>query len=268
MFPIPKKIQVPVYIPVYHNELLKGRRALITGGTSGIGLSMAKAFLASGAEVIITGRNQQKLESALSCFSKSEKIQGIILDNASPDQFEKSIESNCERYGLPDILVNNAGIIGCNTFGSIELDNYNDIMNTNLRGTVFLSQVITNKWKKENIKGNVLNICSSSSLRPGNSPYVLSKWGLRALTLGMARELIPYGITVNGLAPGPTATKMFVGNGDNGINWPHNPIGRLGTEEEMANLAVILVSNLSRMIVGDVLYATGGSGTITFDDIK
>ena len=87
------------------------------------------------------------------------------------------------------------------------------------------------------------------------------------MTIGLAKALIKHGIVVNGIAPGPTATKMFVGDGTNGINWPKNPAGRLATEEEIANLALVLVSDMGRMVVGDMLFVTGGSGVITVDDL-
>ena len=266
LFPSPKIVQVPVYVPIFQNELLKGRTALITGGTSGIGLAIAKAFLNSGARVIITGRSQEKIRRAIAELDSSN-ANGMELNNLDVASFDKKLKDSFSKFGEIDILVNNAGVIKCNTFGDIEQENYDEIMNANLRGSVFLSQTIANIWKREQIQGNILNICSSSSMRPGNSPYVLSKWGMRSLTLGMAKELIQYGIVVNGLAPGPTATRMFVGNGEDGINWPKNPSGRLATEEEIANLAIVMVSALARMVVGDVLYATGGSAVITVDDL-
>ncbi len=248
------------------SDLLKGRRALITGGTSGIGLAMAEAFLRSGAEVIITGRSEEKLNAAVEGL-KNDKAHGLVLDNTRVECFVEKIKECEERFGLPDILVNNAGVILCKPFGGTEVANYDLIMDTNLRGSYFLSQELANRWKTNGVKANILNVGSSSSLRPGNSPYVLSKWGMRSLTIGFAKELIRHNIVVNGIAPGPTATKLFVGNGDNGINWKRSPAGRLSTETEIANLAVVLVSDLSRMVVGDMLFVTGGCGVVTVDDI-
>ncbi len=260
------RVQVPVFVPMLNNNLLAGRTALITGGTQGIGLAMAKAFVASGAKVVITGRKQEKIDKAVAAIGLGG--QGFLLDNQAVETFTSCIDKLSDRYGLPDILVNNAGVIICGKFGKTEVDNYDSIMDTNLKGAYFLSQEMANRWIAANIQGNILNICSSSSLRPGYSPYALSKWGMRAMTSGLAKLLIKHGIVVNGLAPGPTSTSMFVKDGSNGINYPMSPAGRLVTEEEVANLAVVLVSGLSRMVIGDVLYVTGGAGTITVDDVK
>lgn len=264
---LPKQIvQVPVMIPVLQSELLKGRKALITGGSSGIGLAMAGAFIRSGAEVVITGRNADKVSQAVASL-RSDKAHGIVLDNTDVDAFALKLDECEKSFGVLDILVNNAGVIQCRTIGETELANYNQIMETNLRGSYFLAQEISNRWRKNSVRGNILNVGSSSSLRPGNSPYVLSKWGMRALTIGLAKELIKYGIVVNGIAPGPTATKLFVQDGAKGINWSRSPAKRLSTEEEIANLAVVLVSDLGRMVVGDMLFATGGCGMVTVDDV-
>lgn len=263
---LPKQIvRVPVKVPVLYSELLKGRRTLITGGTGGIGFAIAEAFLRSGAEVIITGRDAARVHEATERL-QSPYASGIVLDNTQVEGFD-SVLDYCEaQFGLPDVLVNNAGIIQCKTFGETAIQNYDLIMDTNLRGSYFLAQALSNRWKAQGIKGNILNVGSSSSLRPGNSPYVLSKWGMRAMTIGLAKELIKWGIVVNGIAPGPTATELFVGDGKRGINWSRSPAQRLSAEEEIANLAVVLVSDLGRMVVGDMLFATGGCGVVTVDD--
>ena len=122
--------------------------------------------------------------------------------------------------------------------------------------------------RNNRIHGNILNIASSSSLRPANSPYIVSKWGIKGLTLGLAKMLIPYDIVVNGIAPGPTATPMLHRDEMQGIEDDSNPMKRLVSPIEIANMAVVLTSGLGRSIVGDTVYMTGGAGVITIDDVE
>lgn len=259
------KKRIPVYIPVLSSELLKGRTALITGGTSGIGYEIAKIFLSSGARVVITGRTQERVDEAERTLGK--ECVGQVLDNLKVDLFAKRLEILRKEVGEIDILVNNAGLLGDSSFGFVSKDSFDAIVDTNLRGPYMLSQVVAKIWIENKIQGNILNVCSSSSFRPGDSPYVLSKWGLRSMTLGLAKRLIPYGIVVNGIAPGPTATDGFSREIDGAIDWSKNPQGRLVTPTEVANLATVLVSDLGRSVVGDILCVSGGAGVITFDDV-
>ena len=267
---------IPVNVPVYEGELLKGRTALITGGTSGIGYSIAKAFLENGANVIIIGRTKDNVDRAVKKLEQSikkekNKIYGIEMDISEIDKIEQKFNDilNLIENKEIDILVNNAGILIGKNIGETSIEDYEKLLKTNLEGPYFLSQVVCNYMKDKKIKGNILNILSSSSLRPAVKPYTLSKWGLRGLTVGMAKKFIPFGIVVNGIAPGPTATPMLIKEHSNdGIDLETSPIGRYILPQEIANLAVFMVSSMGRAIVGDIVYMTGGAGTITVDDIN
>lgn len=254
------------------NELLKGRTALITGGTSGIGFHIAKAFLRSGATVIITGRDAKRLQDACAELNKdntdSQRIFGVVMDNRETSLFQSCFDEALCKSGCNsiDILVNNAGVLGASLPNATE-EEFDKVIDTNLKGVFFLSQLFGNYLKANKIEGNILNIASSSSLRPAASAYTLSKWGIRGLTLGLAKSLVPYGVTVNGIAPGPTATPMLLKDDIENITNNGNPIGRYAMPEEIANMAVILVSAMGKTIIGDIVYMTGGAGTITFDDM-
>jgi 3-oxoacyl-[acyl-carrier protein] reductase len=195
------------------NELLKGRTALITGGTSGIGYAIAKEFVKSGAFVVITSRNSIKASNSaneiLTELNVNSGCIGVEMDNLNTQAIEKQFQNILEL--VPNkkisILVNNAGIGGGDIRNSSE-EEFNNVINTNLKGTFFLSRIIANHMIKENIKGNILNIGSSSGIRPAISAYMLSKWGIRGLTEGLSRLLISHDIVVNAIAPGPTATPM------------------------------------------------------------
>ena len=251
------------------SELLRSRLALITGGTSGIGYSIAEAFLNAGADIIITGRDRVRIEKVIQSLNKirsDAKITGLVLDNSNIEEATITLNKLLETTDV-DILVNNAGING-GMLRTCSEDEYQAVMDTNLKGAVFISRIISENMIKKGIKGNILNICSSSSNRPANTAYVLSKWGMRGYTLGLSKTLIKYGIVVNGLAPGPTATPMLLKGDRTDISLPNNPSGRYTLPEEIANMAVVLTSGLGRMIVGDIIYMTGGAGVITFDDIN
>ena len=269
--PIVQKVNV---VRLQPSELLQGRCALITGGTSGIGFAIAQTMLDAGAVVVITSRSELRLHEACEQLRNtnpiySDRVFGYVMDNRKVNQLKKQFNDILTQLKEKkiDILVNNAGVQS-GTFGFTTEEQYDFVLDTNLKGVYFLSQLVANYMRENHICGYILNIASSSSLRPANSPYIVSKWGIRGLTLGLAKMLIPYGIIVNGIAPGPTATPMLSHNESKGYGNDRNPMGRLIAPCEIANMAVILTSGLSRAIVGDVVYMTGGAGIITFDDVE
>lgn len=263
----------PQIVTLPENKLLQGRIALVTGGTSGIGKEIAKYFVNAGATVVITGRSEQRIKQAceeiIRHSGKSEGIYGIELDNTAVSQFSTKLERIKELLGGRniDILVNNAGVRGGSISKATE-EEYDTIMDTNVKGVFFLTQLVAKDMIRNKIQGNILNIASASSMRPATSVYHISKWGIRGLTEGLARSLAPHGICVNAIAPGPTATPMLgKTEGDKDISHPRNLLGRYATPEEIANMAVILVSDMSRTIIGDTIFMSGGGGIITNEDV-
>lgn len=255
------------------NELLKNRCAIVTGGTSGIGLAITQAFLKAGATVIITGRDQERLDEVVSSINMPNRLFALVIDNTSVCSIEKGfkaaqsiVEKN--KIGVIDILVNNAGVNGGHLPNAKEED-YDKVMNTNLKGVFFFSQIVGKYMVEKKVRGNILNVASSSSLRPAVSAYTISKWGIRGLTMGLARSLSKYGITVNGVAPGQTLTPMMMKDIDATKNLikPEIPLGRWILPEEIANGALFLVSDMGRSVVGDILYMTGGAGLLSFEDV-
>ena len=162
-----------------------------------------------------------------------------------------------------DILVNSAGVVSHSGFEEMTEEEYDKIMGINAKGTYFMSQAVSKFMIERKIHGHILNVSSSSSLRPAWTPYQISKWAVRGLTLGLADSLLPYGITVNAIAPGPVATPMLGKHEGDSIYNPYNPSGRYSMPEEIAELAVFMASSMGDLIVGDTFYITGGSGTIT-----
>ena len=255
------------------NDLLLDRYALVTGGTSGIGFEIAKSFVEAGATVVITGRSLDRVVKACAEINtmahKKGKIFGIEMNNQNVPAFQEKFREVLDLIGGAklDILVNNAGMRGGFISNATE-EEYDNIMDTNAKGTFFLTQLVAKYMIKEGIKGNILNIASASSIRPAISAYHMSKWAIRGLTQGLARSLAPHNIVVNAIAPGPTATPMLLQE-DTGGNMSHNRnlLGRYALPEEIGNMAVILVSDMSRTIIGDTIFMSGGGGIVTNEDV-
>ena len=263
------KAEISVLAP---NQLLKGKKAVITGGTSGIGFQIAKSYLNAGADVLITGRSQSRIDDAIEKIIKETssyngRIFGLEMNVNDITNMEESFLKAVHLLGnRVDILVNNAGIEGGNINNCTE-EQFNAIIDTNVKGAFFLTRITARYMISWKIQGNILNICSSSSLRPANSAYGVSKWAMRGMTEGYARMLAPYGIIVNGIAPGMTATPMLKKQDSGEDIWhPESLVERYAIPEEIANMAVVMASGMCKMVVGDILYMTGGSGLIYNED--
>lgn len=243
-------------------HLLEGKIALITGGNSGIGYAIAEAFIACGAKVVIAGTNENKLQSACSQLGKQSRY--IKLDVTNVSEMDQHIKNAFETFeeGRIDILVNSAGVTNHSDFQHMTEEEYDSIMDINAKGTFFVSQVVSKYMIEQGIRGHILNVSSSSALRPAWTPYQMSKWAVRGFTIGLADTLLPYGIVVNAIAPGPVATPML-GRDDTNLQFEKHPCKRLASPSEIANLAVFMVSDMGNLIVGDTFYITGGSGIIT-----
>ncbi|VYU67094.1 Gluconate 5-dehydrogenase [Eubacterium limosum] len=258
---------VPILTPKDKDKMLEGKIALITGGSSGIGLEIAKAFLGSGAKVILVGTNEQKLIQAVERISNKENsVRHIVIDVTDISLLNRKVREAATLFeeNEIDILVNSAGLVAHNDFMHMDEVEYDRIMDTNAKGTFFMSQVVSQLMIEKNTKGHILNVTSSSALRPAWTPYQMSKWAIRGFTMGLADTLLPYGIIVNAIAPGPTATPMLNKNAGDSIYNGTNYSGRYIMPSEIASLAVFMVSRAGDMIVGDTFYMTGGSGTITY----
>lgn len=240
-------------------QILTGKEAIITGGTSGIGRAIAKKMIACGALVTIIGRDSEKTKK----IAADLNCDYIILDLTDTVHMIEKMNSYIENRKI-DILVNSAGVLDNEGWLEKTPDHFDLVMNTNLKAAYFMCQIIAKHMIQYGIQGHILNVSSSSSMRPSWGPYQLSKRALNGMTLGFAQRLAPKGITVNGLAPGVTMTPMassFVEDTDNLAYY--NPLRRAETPEEIANLAVFLTSNLGTSIVGDTVMITGGSGILS-----
>lgn len=258
------KEMLPIYQPIDGQHLLEGKTALITGGSGGIGFAIAKTFLQQGCEVIIAGTSEEKLSKCCDKLSDG-KAHYIVIDVTDVDSMPEKVRfaADMSSTGRIDILVNSAGLVSHSDFYHMTEEEYDSIMDVNAKGTYFMSQAVGKMMIEKKIKGHILNVTSSSALRPAWTPYQMSKWAVRGLTLGLADALLPYGIVVNAIAPGPVATPMLGKFEGDSIYNETSPSGRYAMPEEIAQLAVFMVSDMGNLIVGDTFYMTGGSGTIT-----
>ena len=260
--PSPQLIAVPS--PVNAQQLLAGKVALITGGSSGIGFAIAKAFLDSGCKVILAGRSLARLEEKRSELG-GDGIACIELDVCDPAAMPEKVSAAAALFpeNRIDILVNSAGVNCGKRFPATNPADFDAVMNTNIRGTYFMSQAVADHMIERGIHGHILNLSSAAALRPAWGPYQISKWAVRGMTMGMADKLLPHGITVNAIAPGPTATPMLNHQEDGNIYKADSVSKRYAVPSEIAALAVFMASDMGNLIVGDSFYITGGSGTIS-----
>ncbi|MBM6786701.1 SDR family oxidoreductase [Collinsella tanakaei] len=250
-----------VRVPVDRGDELSGRRALVVGGTGGIGGAIAASLVAKGCAVAITGSSRRSLDTALEHLP--DGVMGFELDVSDVSTFESFLADVSARMGGLDTVVYSAGVHGSDDFGSVSEDTWDRVMTVNLKGAYFICQEAGNLMVRSGVRGHILVVGSASALKPGWTPYEISKRGVQSFVLGAADRLIRHGVTVNCIAPGPVATKML-GRADGGdLGWSANPSGRLATAEEIAELAAYMVSDLGNLVIGDSFYITGGSGTVS-----
>ena len=246
---------------IEHGEILQGLRVLVTGGTSGIGLAIARKFLSEGARVLITGRSKERLDVA--CAKLSGDVLSMVWDVSDISVTKTMLVCAVDQLGGLDILVNNAGVYSTVPFALVEESNWDYVMDTNLKGVYFLAQAASGYLRQSPAGGKMINISSIRGFQGDTMPYGLSKWGTIGLTRGLARDLIKQNIIVNGIAPGITAT------GINEIDVSENAFcqgeprnQRVALPEEIAEIALFLASDAASNIVGQTIICDGGATLI------
>jgi NAD(P)-dependent dehydrogenase (short-subunit alcohol dehydrogenase family) len=246
---------------------LRGKTAIVTGGTKGIGYGIAAEFIKEGAAVTIIGRNAEIGEAAA---EKLKSLGGNALyvrgDVANLDDLDTLIEKTVKAFGRLDIFVSNAAINDSNKTHYLDItpDQYDAIMAINLRAMFFGGQKASRQMIKEKHEGALINVSSVNAYLGLDSQmvYTTSKGGVQQLTKVQAVALAPYNIKVNAMAPGPISTELQrqVGSDkqlqDTVIS--RTPIGRIGTVEECGRLAVFLAGEDSNFIFGQSIYNDGG----------
>lgn len=243
------------------NSQLKGKTVFISGGTSGIGLGIAKCFLEEGAIVIISGRNEAKLKEVSSRLNNN-RLHTINWDCSDEKITSEKICFLVSTIGHIDIFINNAGVYDSASWDSVTPEMYDFVIDTNQRGLYFMCQEEGKYFVNNNRKGKIINITSIAGILSGFNPYNVSKWGAACITKGLAKELVRKGICVNAIAPGNVVTNIHKGvQGksveDNAYTSQH-PTGRYTLVEEVASLALYLASDSSNNMTGQVIAIDGG----------
>ncbi len=247
-------------------QLLEQKKALITGGTSGIGLAIAKKFISNGASVTIVGTNEEKAKRAieeLNALKLSEQSQAsfILLDVADNDAVQLHVKRLLDEWSNVDILVNCAGITRDKLLMRMEKDDWEKVIQVNLNSVFNFCKALMRPMIK-NKQGRIINISSVIGLtgNPGQSNYAASKAGMIGFSKSLAKELATRGITVNVIAPGFIETPMTdrLDEKQQQKIFQMIPMSRFGSPEEVANVAVFLASDLASYITGEVIAVDGG----------
>lgn len=251
---------VPVVQTKAAESEFAGRVALISGGTGGIGLSIAESLLSGGCKVILAGTSPDKLKAAVDKFD-TPNVAGVELNYRKVETFDAQIEEAGRIFGDIDIFISSAGVHteGAD-FWKMTSEEYDRVMDINLKGTFFMCKSMAGYMKDRKLKGNILLVSSTRGFEPAWTPYGISKWAMNGLTKGLAQMLAEDGITVNAIAPGSTATALIgVGEGDS-IYTGENKAGRFVIPSEVAGLARLLVSEAGRMVSGETVRIGAGRG--------
>lgn len=242
--------------------MLKGKVAVITGGTRGIGFATVKKFLENEAKVVLLGSKQETVEKAikeLKQINSSYEVIGFYPDLSSKEQMDEVYKKVKEIYGHIDILINNAGISSKTKIEDYSEEEYDKITNLNIKSVFNCSKEIIPYLKET--KGVILNTSSMVSIygQPSGVMYPTTKFAVNGITKSLARELAPYGIRVNAVAPGIINTDMVAKLPKEMIEplIKTIPFGRIGKPEDIANAFLFLSSNLSSYITGVVLSVDG-----------
>ena len=249
---------------------LTGKKALITGANSGLGLGFAQALAKGGADVMIWGRNPQKTEAAVTALKKhGTKVYSRLVDVSQESQVVEGMRDAVTQMGRLDCVIANAGAVTLAPFHEMSTEQYNELINTAQHGGFYtLREAAAHMVKraKAGDPGGSLIICGSLSIFAGGkhmAHYGTAKGALNSMSKGMAVDLAEYGVRVNVLAIGMTMTEMVQANIEMAkpiieLSKQRIPMGRIGNTEDMDGIVIYLASDMSKYHTGDTITIDGG----------
>jgi gluconate 5-dehydrogenase len=243
---------------------VSGQVVLVSGGSRGIGLGLARGFAERGAQVIITGREQLTLDAAAAEIAAGGfSCIGMTCDVARVEEIEPLVARVVSEYSRIDTLLNVAGVNIRQPAAAFSMEQFDFVLDINLRGAFFLAQAVGRQMMSQG-SGSVVNIDSLNSDAPLKhvAPYAMSKAGVNAMTRALAMEWGPHGVRVNGLAPGFILTDLTqkLWSDPTMSEWGrvNTPLGRLGRPEDLVGTAIFLASPAAAFLTGQTLYVDGG----------
>ncbi len=247
-------------------QLLKGKKALVTGGTAGIGKAIASLFAEHGADVAIFGTNKERAEQALKEIDAakadpSQKTASFLLDVSKPKEVDQAVEQLLKEWGSVDILVNNAGITKDNLLIRMSEEDWDQVLSVNLKSVFNLCRSLGRPMMKAR-SGVIINISSVIGLtgNAGQINYAASKSGMIGFTKSLAKELASRNVRANCIAPGYIETQMTDALNDavKGAILEKIPMNRIGKPRDIAHAALYLASDLASYVTGQCLTVDGG----------
>lgn len=247
-------------------QLLKGKTALITGGTAGIGKAIACLYAEQGAHVIIWGTNSERAQQAvkeleMSRLSEEQKCASYLVDVAKTEEVNETVQKMLAEFGKIDVLVNNAGITRDNLLLRMNEEDWDQVLAVNLKSVYNTCHALIRSMMKAR-SGVILNISSVIGLtgNAGQVNYAASKAGMIGFTKSLAQELASRNIRANCIAPGYIETQMTGGLPDSikEAILTKIPLGRIGSPRDIAHAALFLASDLATYITGQVVTVDGG----------
>jgi NAD(P)-dependent dehydrogenase (short-subunit alcohol dehydrogenase family) len=246
---------------------LKGKTAIVVGGSKGLGFGMASGLAQAGANVVLVSRNQDQLDAAaakMTSETSNENVVGFATDITSLDNINGLIDKVCNKFGQIDILINSAGVN--KRFAAIDFteEDWDIVQNTQLKYVFFMCQAVAKQMIEKGIKGKIINIASLTSELglPNMISYCAAKGAIVQITKAMANEWAQYGICVNAIGPGYYETEMtgplFKDKKRVEELFARIPQKRFGLPSDLSGAAVFLASEASDYVTGQVLYVDGG----------